>query len=65
MHQIVPPTQGVSIADMERATEIAAELVRRYGDSYWPFFERMERELASRKKRREKLTSFTRERSKR
>lgn len=49
----------VPLMELENATQIAAELVRRYGDAYWPFFERLERELMDRKSRRERLTRFT------
>ncbi|GAB5458292.1 MAG: hypothetical protein Hens3KO_13220 [Henriciella sp.] len=52
-------TSTVPLAELETATHIAAELVRRYGDAYWPFFERLERELTDRKSRRKRLTRFT------
>jgi hypothetical protein len=55
----------VSEHDLEHATEVAAELVRRFGHVYWPFFERLERELGERRERASKLVRFTKERSNR
>ena len=57
-----PPRSEVSEDDLEYATEVAAELVRRFGDAYWPFFERLEQELAERRERAQKLARFTKER---
>ncbi|MEM8773524.1 MAG: hypothetical protein AAGF53_00740 [Pseudomonadota bacterium] len=60
-----PPHSDVSEHDLEHATEVAAELVRRFGNAYWPFFERLERELGERRDRANRLVRFTKERSNR
>lgn len=60
-----PSRSDVSEHDLEHATEVAAELVRRFGNAYWPFFERLERELGERRERAKKLVRFTKERGKR
>ena len=60
-----PPRSDVSEHDLEHATEVAAELVRRFGNVYWPFFERLERELGERHDRANRLVRFTKERSNR
>ena len=57
------PPPAITLSDIERATEIAAELVRRYGEAYWPFFVRMEREFEERRTRQERLIRFTGEKS--
>lgn len=48
----------VSIERLERAAEIAANLVDKYGDAYWPFLERIDREISNLKKREKVLTAF-------
>ena len=57
-----PPQSDISEQDLEHATAVAAELVQRFGDLYWPFFERLERELVQRRERSKKLEQFARRR---
>jgi hypothetical protein len=45
----------VTDQEIEDALDLVAELIDKYGDVYWPVFERLERELAERRSRRERL----------
>lgn len=40
--------------------ETAVKLVDKYGDAYWPVFERLEAEISERESRAERLTRFRR-----
>jgi len=47
--------QQVTEQEIETSLGSLARLIDRYGDAYWPVFERLERELGLRKQRRERL----------
>lgn len=43
--------------DIEEGLSLLAWLIDRYGDAAWPLFERLERELESRQKRKTRVQS--------
>lgn len=43
--------------EIERGLDLVAELIDRYGDVYWPVFDRLERELNERNARERRLES--------
>lgn len=45
----------VTEQEIENGLSSLARLIDRYGDAYWPVFERLERELGIRKQRRKRL----------
>lgn len=47
--------QQVTEQEIENGLSSLARLIDRYGDAYWPVFERLERELGIRKQRRRRL----------
>ena len=47
----------LSDREIEDALRSAARIVDRYGDVYWPLFERLERELAERRSRKARLSA--------
>jgi len=51
--------QGQQVTEHEIETSLSslARLIDRYGDAYWPVFERLEQELAKRKERRQRLSA--------
>ncbi len=49
------PDRKVTDKEIENGLDLVAELIDKYGDVYWPVYERLERELAERKSRRAKL----------
>lgn len=49
--------QQVTEQEIENSLSSLARLIDRYGDAYWPVFERLERELRVRKERRERLSA--------
>ena len=49
---------SLSNREIEHALQIAARIVHRYGDVYWPLFERLERELADRRSRSSRLNTY-------
>lgn len=48
--------QQVTEQEIENGLSSLARLIDRYGDAYWPVFERLERELSVRKERRKRLS---------
>ncbi len=48
--------QQVTEQELESSLSSLARLIDRYGDAYWPVFERLERELNARKERRQRLS---------
>ncbi len=50
------------IDEIEKCLSTVARLVESYGDDYWPTFERLEKELQSRKDRLERLKAYRRKR---
>lgn len=48
--------QQVTEQEIESSLSSLARLIDRYGDAYWPVFERLERELNARKERRQRLS---------
>lgn len=48
--------QQVTEQEIEIGLVSLARLIDRYGDAYWPLFERLERELNMRKERRARLS---------
>ena len=50
------------IEEIEKCLSTVARLVESYGDDYWPTFERLEKELQSRKDRNERLKIYQRRR---
>ena len=49
--------QQVTEQEIESSLSSLARLIDRYGDAYWPVFERLERELNVRKERRQRLSA--------
>jgi hypothetical protein len=49
--------QQVTDQELETCLNSLARLIDRYGDAYWPVFERLERELIARKERRDRLSA--------
>ena len=49
----------VKDADIERALRTAARVIDRYGDVYWPLFERLEAELDRRRSRAARLAVYS------
>lgn len=47
--------QQVTEQEIESSLSSVARLIERYGDAYWPVFERLERELDIRKSRQRRL----------
>lgn len=43
--------------EIEDGLELLAELIDRYGDVYWPLFDRLERELEERRSKAARLSS--------
>lgn len=50
---------ALNLDRLYKAAAIAAELVTRFGDDYWPVFERIDRELEARRSRKSRLEKFT------
>jgi hypothetical protein len=48
----------VSDAEIEKAIRSVARLIHRYGDAYWPVFERLEAELKERNSRKDRLNAY-------
>lgn len=48
--------QQVTEQEIESSLSSLARLIDRYGDAYWPVFERLERELSIRRERRQRLS---------
>lgn len=44
--------QQVTEQEIETSLSSLARLIDRYGDAYWPIFERLDQELTARKERR-------------
>ncbi len=55
--------QQVTEQEIETSLSSLARLIDRYGDAYWPVFERLERELANRQVRRIKISAFLEKKS--
>lgn len=49
--------QQVTEQEIETSLSSLARLIDRYGDAYWPVFERLERELDIRKERKRRLSA--------
>jgi len=43
--------------ELEQGLDLLAELIDRYGEVYWPIFDRIENELSFRKERSKKLNA--------
>lgn len=52
--------QQVTEQEIETSLSSLARLIDRYGDAYWPVFERLEKELDIRKERKKRLTAHLR-----
>lgn len=52
--------QPVTEQEIESSLSSLARLIDRYGDAYWPVFERLERELSARRERRARLSMHLR-----
>lgn len=50
----------VPLHALYRGMETAISLLDKYGDAYWPVFERLETEINERESRAERLTKFRR-----
>jgi len=44
--------------DIESAITVVARVIDLYGDAYWPIFERLEEELATRNGKRNRLKKY-------
>ena len=49
---------AVSDAELEKALRSMARIIDRYGDVYWPIFERLETELSERRTRSVRLAAY-------
>lgn len=49
---------SIDLDRLHQAATIAAEIVSKFGDDYWPIFERIELELQSRQDRQSRLSRF-------
>ena len=50
---------AINFDRLYQAATIAAELVTRFGEDYWPVFERIDRELEARRSRKLRLEKFS------
>lgn len=48
---------AISEKDLENLLTSLARIIDRYGDAYWPIFERLEQELEQRQTRRSRITA--------
>lgn len=46
---------SVSVSELEELLDSVARIIDRYGDAYWPIFERLELELEERQSRQARL----------
>jgi len=44
--KVIDPNAPITLNDVERATKVAARLVKLYGETYLPLYKRMKEELA-------------------
>lgn len=58
MAKLEKDSSEVPVEALRDATQMAATLVRKFGDTYWPFFERLDRELELRERRERRLAKF-------
>lgn len=58
MQELGRTNSEVSVEALRDATRTAALLVRKFGDAYWPFFERLDKELELREMRERRLAKF-------
>ena len=58
--QIGQSDTTVPLHALYRGMETAISLLDKYGDAYWPVFERLETEINERESRAERLTKFRR-----
>ncbi|MBK8198991.1 MAG: hypothetical protein IPK75_11555 [Acidobacteria bacterium] len=49
--------QQVTEQDIENCLSSLARLIDRYGDAYWPVFERLEKELHLRRERKRRVSA--------
>ena len=49
---------AVSDTELENALRSMARIIERYGDVYWPIFERLEAELTARRTRAARLAAY-------
>jgi hypothetical protein len=45
-------------SDLETALQVVASVIQRFGNAYWPVFDRLEKELEFRRSRNSRLTSY-------
>ncbi len=50
-------SRHISDQEIEDGLELLAELIDRYGDVYWPLFDRLERELEERRSKAARLSA--------
>lgn len=50
--------EQLTVARLERAATLAAQIVSLFGDDYWPIFDRLDKELAGRASRQARLEKF-------
>jgi len=51
----MPGPRVITEKEIEDGLCVVARLIERYGDAYWPVFDRLERELEEKKKRAHRL----------
>ena len=49
---------ALSDADLENALRSLARIIDRYGEAYWPLFDRLETELDARRSRSARLAAY-------
>ena len=51
-------SDDIDLEKLKAATEKMAWIVETYGDTYWPLFDRLDRELRQRQARTERLNKY-------
>lgn len=51
----MPQFRKITEEEIEDGLNVVARLIDRYGDAYWPVFERLERELEERRSKAAKV----------
>lgn len=58
--RIFDENKPVSDTLLKKGLQDAVEVIERYGEHYWPLFERLENELIARQKKHSRLAKFRR-----
>ena len=58
--KVFDENKPISDAQLRRGLSNAVEVIERYGDQYWPIFDRLEQELKLRDSKLDRLKRFKR-----